>query len=360
VNPSADRTAIPAVPTWRRRSDVSFEDEAAAQDYLAEHGLTDGLPVVLPIPERVDAMVATGDRSSDEELGRIPGRASGLTVEQAAVCAVMAGALPAYFPVVLATWDAIFDPALNGNATLGSSGSTAITGIVSGPYADVIGMNSGHNMLGPGNRPNATIGRAVRLGLRNGLDYRTGQLDGAAFGNQARYTAHFAERTQSAWHPLRVRHGYPRSATTVTVAVTDAPRQLMHGVSDDARRVMQMFAEGMRDLSHVASGAASAYFLLVGPEHESILVSGGWTPERMAEHLAKVTRVTPAQLEAAGVPFGSRHWDVVEADGKVPSARAEDIAVVSAGGAGAGWSQILFGYAPAHVFRPVTKEVRVP
>jgi hypothetical protein len=339
----------------------SFEDDEELQEFFHIHRLTDGLPIVAPTLARVDAMLAAGTRAGDETIGVIAGRSRGITVEQAAVCAVMAGALPEYFPVILATWDAILDPAMDANATFGSSGSTAITAIVSGAYAAEIGMNAEHNMLGPGNRANATMGRAVRLGLRNALGYRTGELDGAAFGNQARYTAHFAERTPPPeWEPLRVRLGHGADTTTVTAAMTDAPRQLSHNLDGDPHNVLRMFATCMRDLSHVAAGRSSSYFLVIGPEHTEILVSGGLVPADISEWVAGATRVTREEIEAAGIPLSAGRHDVLGDDGKLATTAAEDVHVVTAGGTGAGWSQVIFGYAPSRVFRPVTREVEVP
>jgi hypothetical protein len=346
---------------------VTVADYAAAQAWFAENGYGDGLPVIPPTPDLVEAMIGAGGRPAAELLGRVGGRAEGITAGQAAVCAVLAGCRPEYFPVVLATWDAVLDPAFNAVSVLGSSGGTAITAVVSGPYAEVIGMNSGHNLFGPGNQANATIGRAVRLGVMDVLDYRTGLLDGAAFGNQARFGAHFAESPPPAsWRPLHERLGHP-DASTVTVAVTDAPRQVTHILSGNADNILKMFAHSMRDLSHCGAGRGLAYFIVVGPEHAGILAEAGWTPERIAEHLAEASRFTPAELQAAGVPLAENGLPVEEgrrmtlrADGTLPAADASEIFVVSAGGTGAGWSAVIYGYAPTQVYRPVTTPIRLP
>jgi hypothetical protein len=343
------------------------EDAGAVFDLFSAHGVGDGFPVVPPTPALVDVMVAAGGRPGDEELGRILGRPAQLTVAQAAVCAVLSGALPEYFPVVLATWDAIFDPAFNAGSVLGSSAGTAVTGVVSGPYSRAIGMNHGHNVLGPGNRANATIGRAVRLGAML-LGYHPGELDGASFGNQARYTAHFAESPPPPpWRPLRARMGFPEGSTTVTVAVTDAPRQVTHILSGDANNVLAMFATSMRDLSHAGAGRGNPFILVVGPEHAAILQSAGWTEAAIAEHLATETRVLPSDVADAGmptgpdgVPFGREHVMALGADGRFPITTADQVLVVTAGGTGAGWSAVIFGYAPTSISKPVTKEVRLP
>jgi len=348
-----------------RSSLVTVTDYPAAQEFFFEHELTDGLPVVPPTPDLVDAMLTAGGRDAGEVIGTIEGRTIGLTVEQAAVCAVMAGALPAYFPVILATWAAVFDPALNGGSTLGSSGGTALTTIVSGPYAERVGMNAGHNLFGPGNRANATMGRAVRLGLMNALGYRPGELDGSAFGNQARYTAHFAESPPPApWKRLNERLGFAPDTTTVTVAVTDAPRQVSHFLTGDADRVLAALAACMRDPTHFP-GFGSVFVVVLGPEHTEMLLRAGWTQQAISEQLAEASRVTVAEVEAAGVPLDDRAWGWihergVDRDGKLTVTTSDLITLVTAGGTGAGWSHVIFGYAPATVFTTATKEVIVP
>jgi hypothetical protein len=347
---------------------VTVPDYPAAQEYFHAHGLGDGLPVVPPTPELVTTMIAAGGRPAADLIGRVGDRPEGITVEQAAVCAVLAGCRPDHFPVVLATWDAILDTAFNAVSVLGSSGGTALTAVVSGPYAAAIGMNAGHNVFGPGNRANATIGRAVRLGVMDVLGYRPGALDGASFGNQARYTAHFAESPPPApWQPLHERLGFAPGSTTVTVAVTDAPRQVAHIVSGGADHILARLAAAMKDPSHGAAGLATVFFVVLGPEHAGILHAAGWTPRGIAAHLAEATRITPAELVAAGAPLGPSGLPVehggkwsLRADGTLPTTHADEIFVLTAGGTGAGWSHVIFGYAPTLVFQPVTKEIMPP
>ncbi len=349
---------------------VEVEDFDAAQRWFRRHGMDDGLPVVPPTPDRVAAMLEATRRQNDDLLGHIAGRESEpLTVLQAAVSAVMAGAEPAYFPVVLATWDALFDPRMNAASTLGSSGGTAITAVVSGPYADAIGMNARRNVFGPGNHPNATIGRAVRLGVMNGLGYRRGELDGAAFGNQARYTAHFAEsRPAEPWLPLNVRSGWPASSTTVTVAVTDAPRQVNNMTSRDSGQILATLTAAMKDLSHAGAGLGSPYIVVLGPEHEMVLRDAGLTQEQICDHLTRSTRTTSAELAVAGVAMSGAGGPVapaqlaeatpgVDGDGTFPMVAPGQLVLVTAGGHGSGWSHVIFGYTYARAAIPVTKEV---
>ena len=350
---------------------VEVSDFDEAQEWFNSRSMTDGFPVVPPTPERVQAMVGPRHETS-EVLGHMAGRPDDpVTIEQVAAAAVMAGARPDYFPIIVATWRAILRPEFNGAVTLGSSGGTAITAVVSGPYAATIDMNSTRNVFGPGNVANATMGRAVRLGVMNALGYRPGYLDGSAFGSQARYTAHFAERRpESPWQPLNVRLGFDAEDTTVTVALTDAPRQLNNMMSSRADDILRMLVSGLKEPSHQGAGQGIPYIVALGPEHEQILREAGWTQDGICDHLEEESRLYPEELAAAGVPMTrtglplqpvefEAPMSYLGSDGKLPMAAPGQVILTTAGGHGSGWSHVIFGYAYAAVSRPVTEKVEL-
>ncbi len=187
-------------------------EELDVQEAFFERGWTDGLPIVAPTPDRVQAMldlVLADD--PDTLIGFLPARGRGVTLEKAAINAVMAGCRPEYFPVVVAALEAMFDEAFNLHTVLTSTGGAALCAIVSGPIAREIGMNARHNALGQGNRANATIGRALRLVAMNVLGSKPGESDASSFGHPGKFTLCFAEDPPPApWEPLRVELGYFR------------------------------------------------------------------------------------------------------------------------------------------------------
>jgi hypothetical protein len=67
-----------------------------------DKGVTDGLPVVPPTPERVERVLAGTQRDRDELVGLVPPNYGRATVEKIAVNTVMAGCRPDFLPVVLA------------------------------------------------------------------------------------------------------------------------------------------------------------------------------------------------------------------------------------------------------------------
>jgi hypothetical protein len=334
----------------------------AIDRYFAQ-GWTDGLPVVPPTREAVEAMVEAGHRSPEEVLGTIPQRDRQITCLQAATCAVMAGARPDYFPIILATWDAVLDPVFCANAALSSSGGAALTTVVSGDYGREVGMNSGRGLLGPGNRANATIGRAVRLGAILVLGARVGVLDGSSFSHGGKYTSHFLENDPPPpWRPLRVREGYGFGDTTVTVIPAEAPRQLHQSLNRTPEGMLRALAACMSDPTQNGSGKRTYYLIVLGPEHEAVLREGGVSEDEVCEYLASATRLTEADYNDAGILLDSDSFyhQVPDPDGRLTTAPPDHIWIATAGGPGAGWSAVIPCWTGGINTHPVTKPVRLP
>ena len=142
---------------------VEWDNVVEAIEVCYELGWTDGLPVVPPTVERVQQFIDYLQRPADEILGSIPERRREITVAKVAANSVMAGRLPEYSPVVVAATEAMLSKEFNLIAPSSSQGGAAVLVIVNGPISREIGMNSKANLFGPGNRANATIGRAIRV-----------------------------------------------------------------------------------------------------------------------------------------------------------------------------------------------------
>lgn len=341
--------------------------ELPAADVLEtffERGWTDGLPVVPPTPAKVEAMLAAVGMEPDEVIGGIPRRGRVLSAELAAVNSVMAGCRPEYFPIAVAAMSAMLDPAFNANATFTSTGGAATCVVVSGPMAAAVGMNSGHNLLGPGNRANATIGRAVRLVARNVFGAASGDMDASSLGNAAKLSLCFAESEPDApWEPLRVRLGYAPEDTTVTVMATEASRQIANHLSEDGEGLISTIASMVRVPASFSVGKGGQGIVVLGPEHSLALRNAGLTPGQVAERVVKRARIHPDDLLANGVPLevDSAHDMTPGEDGLLPSiVSADDLLVLTGGGGGPGWSAYLPGFAPAKHSRAVTRRVRTP
>jgi hypothetical protein len=197
---------------------VEPDTEENLHRLFLERNWTDNLPIVLPTEERVAAMLAGTRRKPDEVVGRM--RSTHFreywqyTVEKVAVNAVMAGARPEYFPVILAL------AATGVTARSSSSSAMASMAVVNGPVRAEIGMNAGTGAMGPYNHANATIGRAYGLLSQNG---QGGSVPGLSYmGNQGNNYAYnsitFAENEErSPWEPFHVQRGLAPSQSAVSV-----------------------------------------------------------------------------------------------------------------------------------------------
>lgn len=343
-------------------------EETEVQEHFFEQGWTDGLPIVPPTPDRVFQMLVAGGISDpDDVLGTVPQRGVVVTAEKAAINAVMAGCRPEYFPVVLAGLGAMLDPAFNAHTVTTSTGGAAICTIVSGPLAAEIGMNSQHNALGPGNRANATIGRALRLVASNVLGARTGGLDGSSVGHPGKYTFCFAEEPPPApWESLAVALGYEPDDTVVTVVPTEAPRQVANHLVEDPERLLLTFAAAMRAPNTFMTGKRGQGVVVLGHEHREAIVAAGWRRADVQQYLHEHSKISPDELVAWGVDLqtGTGANDMVAGDdGMLESvASPDDVIVVTAGGAGSGWSAWIPSWAPPHLAkaRATHRRVRGP
>ena len=338
-------------------------DEATAFDVFAEQDWTDGLPIIPPTPDRVVAMLAGAGAEEDEVLGSVPARNRTVTAGMAAVNAVMAGCLPDHFPVVLAALRAMLDPAWNANGVLTSTGGSAACIIVSGPLASKIGMNAKSNLFGPGNRANATIGRAVRLVAMNVIGARTSVQDESCMATPAKYTFCFAEDDPpEPWQPLRQRLGFDIGDTTVTVMASEGPRQMANFTNGQPEGVLRSMLSLITPPGSVIVGKGGQGIVVLGPEHQFIIREQGWTQRDVQVFLARESRVTQEEIESAGVLLerpGDHHYLPVGEDGKYPTFHGpDDILVVTAGGHGAGWSSYIPSFVPSKHSVIITRRVR--
>ena len=176
------------------RESLRALDGAGAFDELEdmfELGWTDGLPVVPPTRERVEAML--GGRDPDAFLGEMPPAMARVTLERVAACAVLAGCRPEYFPVVVAAVQAALEPAFNVGGQAVTTQPVGQVVVVNGPVRETVGLNGGVGALGPGWRPNMTIGRALRLVISLTGGGFPGRLDRSALGQPGKVGLCFAE-----------------------------------------------------------------------------------------------------------------------------------------------------------------------
>ncbi len=253
-----------------------LEDEFEA---MHERGWSDGLPVVPPTPDRVLAMLESTQRDPSEIVATVPPDLAECTVEKVAVNAVLAGCRPEYLPVVIAALEAACTDEFNMHGLLATTWFAGPILIVNGPIRLRLGMNSGVNVFGPGNRANASIGRALQLVVRNVGGGRPGGVDRATFGNPGKYTFCFAENEEgSPWEPLSVARGIAPGASAVTLFGGYGVNALSDQLSRTPADLVATFA---RVMAHLPRDVV----LAVAPDHARLFREAGWSRAQLLSAL---------------------------------------------------------------------------
>ena len=224
-------------------------------------------------------------------------------------------------------------------------------------------MNARSNLFGPGNRANATIGRAVRLVAMNVIGARTSVQDESCIATPAKLSFCFAEdEPPHPWRTLRSQLGFDEADTTVTIMASEGPRQVANFTNGSAEGLLRSFVSIIKPAGSVIVGKGGQGIVVLGPEHQFIIRESGWTQSRVQEFLAQETRVTPDELAAGGILLeqpGDHHYLPLGDDGKYPTFHSpDDVLVVTAGGHGAGWSAFIPSFVPSKHSVAVTRRVR--
>jgi hypothetical protein len=205
----------------------------SAQQILTDAELSDGLPLVPPTRPRLDAMVA-GIKGRSESRGLMPPMFGDITAESIAYQCVIAGCRPAELPVVLAAAEATLDADFNLLGVATTTGTACVALCVHGPIARQLGVNAGTNCLGPGNRANASIGRALQLTIRNIGGARPEVGDMATMGQPGKYTLCFAERNDGPFPTLTSRRGLGADTSAITVMGVSGTAEVLPGDGEGA------------------------------------------------------------------------------------------------------------------------------
>ncbi len=231
-------------------------------------------------------MLGGTERKPDEIVGSIPPNLSPCTVEKVAINAVMAGCKPEYMPVVLGVLEAALDPLFTMHGLLCTTHFSGPLVIINGPVAKSIGMNSGVNALGQGNRANATIGRALQLIVRNVGGGIPGAIDRATLGNPGKYTFCFAEdESDPAWEPLAQRRGIAAGKNAVTLFHGEGVHGFIDQKSRTPEELVRSLAMGLFGVGHPKLVRAGNAVLVLSPEHYRIFKDGGWSRRQIEDAL---------------------------------------------------------------------------
>ncbi len=347
----------------RRIELARLEDELEA---MFDRGWTDGLPVVPPTEARVLRMLEGTTRPPGEVVAVVPPDLVEVTVEQVAVNAVMAGCRPEYLPVVLTAVEAACTDEFNMHGLVATTFFSGPIIVVNGPIAERIGMNSGNNVLGQGNRANLTIGRALQLVVRNlgggrpGTRTRPG-VDMSLMGSPGKLGFCFAEREDdSPFEPLATSRGLPPGADAVTLFAGQGPTAIADQLSRTPESLVRSMAGVLATVWHPKLVLGADAMLVVGPEHGRIFRQAGWDRARLRAELDELLTVDTDDLLRGrdGIDEG---LPPALAGRRVTKFRPDGLHIVHAGGDAGLFSAVLDGWVGGPMGSiPVTRPILSP
>src|SRR6478752_4201235 len=314
-------------------------DIGAVQELYHANGWTDGLPIVPPTPEAVQACLEWTMTPPETLVGIEPVRATAITAEKLAINAVMAGCLPMHFPVVLTAFTAMMQDEFLMHGATASTGGCAVLVVLNGPIRLEIGATGTFNALGNSDRATAVIGRAIRLCLINLMDVRPGVIDRSTLGHPGKFSYCLAEDEEdSSWKSLSEQRGVERAASAVTVMAAGAPRQIMNEWTTRPEEILETFAAEMRaNLRHYSIHPGN-YALIIPKQLREHLQAAKWSKDDITEFIHQRARIKRG--EWADVGKGAVVRD--KADKVYPALESLDhLLVIAAGGPAGGFGAVI-------------------
>jgi hypothetical protein len=339
----------PGAPALTRLR-TSGDDAVETWEEILERGWGDGLPVIPPTLERVEAMLGGRDPETagpeigtgEPFIGRDPQAAP--TFAQIAANAVMAGCSPPYFPAVLGALQAVADA---GGASMFTNSPAAPLFVFNGPIRTELGINCSHEMLSLTARANATIGRAVRLVVMNTLDARPPRLFDVQHGMPGRLSMVFGEyEEESPWEPLATSQGIAsgQSAVTLFPAIGTMPVNY-HQVPQRASEVLLILNRCMDYVRGNRIGPSpdgGPPVVVLSPKHVRAFSLEGWSKQKLEDELtASVNDHYDIELESHRdkIALINRGRDPDDAQ-MIPGKPEGQVRVLVAGGV-AGWHSLM-------------------
>ena len=357
---------------------IDIADHDDVYEFMSDQGITDGLPVVPPTRSRVDRMLAAAPShwsGPAEVIAELPPNLAPLSVEKAAINAVMAGAKPEYFPVILAAVEAATAGRFPLHGSIATTAGLAPMMLVNGPAREQLGMNWGLNALGQGNRANSTIGRALRLMLRNVGGAVPGEIEQAIQGGGHKWTLSYAEdEAGSPWDPFHVEYGFaPEDSVVTLIPITGGPRVCIDQTSRTARALTGSLAMAFQQVLK-PRGQVTPSMFVISPEHADVYRADGWSKDNIREAIMEFTALSLRERLATPTLGGGINEYVAEQYGLSESDLDRSLSkvahpsyiLISVAGSHAGkWTSIYQGIfgdgdptAPPPVYAPASAIVR--
>ena len=303
TDPGAKRVSEPGM------RDVLFKGTLAqVHRFFYENLWTDGLPIIPPTIPAVEEFLKFTDRAPEEVIGVCLPEYREATVWNVAVNGVMAGCRPEYMPVLIAVIEAVTDPVFFLEDAGATPGWEPLI-ILSGPIVKDLDFNYGGGVMRVGRQANTSIGRFLRLFIRNvpGQRIPPGVTDKASIGMT--FNCVLPENEDAVadvgWEPFSVDRGYARGDNVVTVQSCASITPAAYTGGRDARNHMQILAEVI--------GQACSYWcytgirnqkwfplLVLGPAVAKVFSDDGWKKDDIRKYLYDNVKMPAGLIEKYG------------------------------------------------------------
>jgi hypothetical protein len=302
-------------------------------DGFTDRHWTDGLPIVPPTRDRVAEFLRHADRDPDEVLGVLLPASREATVHSVAVNGVMAGCRPEYLPILVAAVEAVADPDFRVEDAGSTPGWEPMV-ILSGPLAAELEFNSGTGALRVGPRANTSVGRFLRLYLRNvaGLRPMPDETDKGAIGStfNVALAEHEAAVTGAGWAPYRVDRGFSPGDDVVTVRSVYAASAPIYSGGDRATDHLATIAHLLTDTVgpwcyHNFIYEKQFALVVLGPAIARLIAAEGLTKDDVRRYLYDNVWLDGAWVAryGRGVSGKKFEWPDLVARGKAPAEYAD-------------------------------------
>lgn len=339
---------------------IERDELAEINKIFYERGWTDGLPIIPPTKERVEAMLNGSDYSGDfvvTELAPLNGEA---TIEKIAVNAVMAGCEPKHMPVLIAALEVVSGEDFDLRGWSSTTNPDSLLVVVSGPIVKELDINSGTNSFGRGWKSNASISRALNLALQNIGGSWPGVTDMSTMGQPGEFVMLFAENADAnPWSPFHTQFGQPAGTNVVTLAAVEGYNGIL-GIGQSREGFLKLVANWLRGHDRPYR---PAIFLVIAQDTASMLHKEGWTRESMTEFIRKHAQAPFSEIKEQFIDTGMAKkgvpaWVFQEKDmaRMIPKPFFDRLIIVVAGGTGEK-SMILPCWTAGS---PVSNQIRLP
>ena len=273
--------------------------------YFYKNELSDGLPIIPPTQEKIDAFLRFTDRDPDEVLGVILPDSRAATIWSIAVNGVMAGCRPEYMPVLIAAIEAMCDPRYGVEHSCNTPGAETLI-IINGPIIKQLGFNYLQGALRDGFMPNTSIGRFWRLYMRNVAGFLPHKTDKATHGGTWRVVLAENEDVVSeiGWEPNSVEMGFAAGDNVVTVArytgggafpsvMGDTPEKLLPYLNDSVFRMHSWQIH----FTECAGDGSLRPLVVISPILAQTIAKAGWSKHDVKEYFYQHARMPAAKFE---------------------------------------------------------------